>query len=103
MPFFATIPAIVISLLVIKHLLGRISMVARPKWTRPFVLEQPLCPELPVEQTKQRMGWVIILFAITVVGLAAEVVKLAPTGTDFAGYALLVSWVCRVLFPRSTF
>jgi hypothetical protein len=93
MQYFSTIPIIVIVLYLLGHFLHR----WRPKWTKPFISERSQewsePSDFPVERIKQRVGWVISLFLITIVGLVAEVVKGITNGFEVPTIALLVSWV----------
>lgn len=97
MHYFSTIPTIVIVGAVVFYLLSHLLHRWRPEWTKPFISEhsqewsEP--SDFPVERIKQRVGWVIGLFLITIVGLVAEVVKGITNGFEVATMALLVSWV----------
>jgi ABC-type long-subunit fatty acid transport system fused permease/ATPase subunit len=94
MHYFSTIPTIVIVGAVLFYLLSHFLYRWRPEWTKPFISERSEeWSDLPVEPIKQRVGWVISLFLITLVGLAAEVVKKITNGLEVATIALLVSWV----------
>ncbi|KAE8144446.1 ABC transporter [Aspergillus avenaceus] len=107
MRHMSIIPAIIILIIALNHVLRRISPFKRPKWTRPFVSEEPPCPELPADGAKQRMCWVISLFAISIIGFAAELFKIVPRGSTPSNFILLTAWaitaiVVAVERPRSS-
>lgn len=81
----------------LSYVLRFLPFIRRPKWTRPFVQELPPCPDLPLEHTKHRLGWVIALLVISVIGSAAEFLKIVLNGMDLANWALFGSWVSRPL------
>lgn len=94
MGYMSTIPAIVISIAVLGYVLGKISIAKRPQWTKPFVPEQPMTSDLPIDGSKQRMGWVITLFAISLAGLSSELIKLVLLGWS-SNLSLLIAWVSQ--------
>ncbi|KAL5333352.1 hypothetical protein BJX70DRAFT_68566 [Aspergillus crustosus] len=87
------VPAAIISFAWLNFLLRRLPFLQRPKWTRPFVEELPPIPDLPLRQTKHRLGWVLSLLVVSVIGSAAELLKIVLLGPDLANLVLLVSWV----------
>lgn len=93
MPYIASIPTLVIVLIAIKYLLGsQILYRWRPKWTRPFVLEEnSTVDELPLTRGRPSLkSWA--LFVLAVIGIGAEIVRLVKS--PFFGYVmLLVAWV----------
>lgn len=91
MHYFSTIPTIIIIGAVVFYLLSQFLHRWRPAWTKPFISER--CQEWPDLPVEQRVGWVISLFLLALVGLAAEVVKAITIGFDMAIISLLVSWV----------
>ncbi|KAL2868153.1 putative ABC bile acid transporter [Aspergillus lucknowensis] len=95
--YFALIPAAVISCAWLSYVLRKLPFVQRPKWTRPFVQELPPSPELPLDRTKHRRGWVVALLAISILGSAAELIKLVLNGPSVADCSLLISWVGTVV------
>lgn len=94
MGYMSIIPAIVISIAVLGYILHKISIVKRPQWTIPFIPEQPMSSDLPIDGSKQRMGWVITLFAISLVGLSTEIIKLILLEWS-STLSLLIAWVSR--------
>ncbi|KAL4943438.1 hypothetical protein BDV06DRAFT_211084 [Aspergillus oleicola] len=95
--YLTLVPAAIVSCAWLNYVLRRLPFIQRPKWIRPFVQESPPCPDLPLEYTKHRLGWVISLLAVTVIGLAAEIVKTVLNGPSLANCALLASWAAAVL------
>ncbi|KAL2817293.1 hypothetical protein BDW59DRAFT_152765, partial [Aspergillus cavernicola] len=95
--YFTLVPVAVISGAWLNYVLRRLPFVRRPKWTRPFVQESLPCPELRLERTKLRLGWVIALLAISILGFTAELIKIILNGPSLANYALLASWAGAVL------
>ncbi|KAL4778422.1 hypothetical protein BJX76DRAFT_352633 [Aspergillus varians] len=91
------VPAIIISCAWLSYVLRRLPFVRPPKWARPFVQEMPPCPDLPLEHGKHRLGWVIALLAVSVVGAAAQLTKLVLNGTGLANWTLLASWAGSVI------
>ncbi|KAL4916876.1 integral peroxisomal membrane peroxin-domain-containing protein [Aspergillus aurantiobrunneus] len=105
--YFTLVPAAIICCAWLSYVLRRLPFAHRPKWARPFVEELPPCPELPLEHTKHRLGWVIALFSVSVIGSAAELIKLVLNGPNLANCALLASWAgCVILIaierPRTS-
>ncbi|KAL4933065.1 putative ABC bile acid transporter [Aspergillus undulatus] len=99
--YSALIPVAIISCAWLSYVLRRLPYVQRPKWMRPFVQDAPPCPDLPLEHTKHRLGWVISLFVVSVIGLAAQVIKTVLNGPNLANCALLVSWAGALLLTAS--
>ncbi|KAL4800242.1 hypothetical protein BDV19DRAFT_173145 [Aspergillus venezuelensis] len=95
--YLALVPAVIVSVAWLNYVLRRLPFIQRPKWFRPFVQEVPPCPDLPLEDTKHRLGWIISLLAVTVIGLAAEITKTVLNGPGLANCALLASWAAAVL------
>ncbi|KAL4806202.1 integral peroxisomal membrane peroxin-domain-containing protein [Aspergillus unguis] len=95
--YFTLIPAIVVAFAWLSFVIRQISFIQRPKWTRPFVKELPPVPDLPVEHTKHRLGWVIALLAVSVIGSGAELIKVVLNGPNLADCVLLASWVGTAL------
>lgn len=97
MPYISAIPGVVIFLIGIVHVFshGAYSRKWRPKWTKPFVPEYP--PEDAVSPSprpsKQRLGWVLSLLVVSVVGLVAQVVQLVVLEVDSTAVLLTISWV----------
>ncbi|KAL4870295.1 hypothetical protein BDV12DRAFT_166091 [Aspergillus spectabilis] len=87
------VPAVVISCAWLNYLLRRIPYIKRPKWIRPFVQELPPGPDLPLRQTKYRLGWVMALLAVSMIGSAAELIKVVLNGPGPSNIVLLASWV----------
>ncbi|KNG86129.1 ABC transporter [Aspergillus nomiae NRRL 13137] len=106
MRYVSLIPGIIVLVIGLSHALNRSSLVRCPKWMRPFVAEQPPCPELPSERPRQRTGWVIALLAFSTVGFAAEVTKIVPYAPTPTNIILLVPWAVAIVLiaierPRS--
>ncbi|KAI3009281.1 hypothetical protein CBS147346_2172 [Aspergillus niger] len=102
MGYMSIIPAIVISIAVLGYILHKISIVKRPQWTIPFIPEQPMSSDLPIDGSKQRMGWVITLFAISLVGLSTEIIKLILLEWS-STLSLLIAWAaatCLIAIAR---
>ncbi|KAL3476869.1 integral peroxisomal membrane peroxin-domain-containing protein [Aspergillus californicus] len=95
--YFTLVPAAFISCACLSYVLHHQPFVRSPKWTRPFIQELPPCPELPLERTKQRLGWVIALLAITILGTAAQLTKLVLDRPNLANCVLLASWTTSLL------
>lgn len=102
MGYFSILPGIIIAVLVLGRFTGPLLQAHRPKWTRPFVTEQTMCPDVPSDDPKQRIGWVISLLAITAVGVMAELIKIIHTDPNMANGALLASWVWTPALVRET-
>lgn len=82
-----------IVLIGIKYLLGSQYLYGwRPKWTRPFVLEEEnATDELPVIRRQPSLKtWA--LFVLAAIGLAAEIVRLVKSPV-FENIMLTVAWV----------
>ncbi|KAI9925528.1 hypothetical protein MW887_005909 [Aspergillus wentii] len=98
MPYIAIIPAAVILVVGIVYVLGPLFHRWRPEWTKQFISEEPSAyPELPPEKTKQRLGWIITLFALSIIGIAAEAVQLISPGLNPTSIILLSSWAATAL------
>lgn len=93
MRYVSVVPGVVIISIAILQVLGRLLSKWRPKWTEPFIPELSPMPELASRTRAQRLGWVIFLFGVSILGFAAELIKVIPNGSDSADYILLVSWV----------
>lgn len=57
-----------------------------------FIQEQPASIELPIERPPQRVGWVVALFAISMIGFLAELISVI-LGGPLISTVLPVSWV----------
>ncbi|PYH95291.1 hypothetical protein BO71DRAFT_449438 [Aspergillus ellipticus CBS 707.79] len=90
--YFSIVPAIVVSIVALTYAVGRLPVVKRPRWTRPFIKEQPVVSDLPLDGAKQRIGWVITLFAFSLIGSVAELIKVV-LNVQLPSVALLVAWV----------
>ncbi|KAL4894390.1 ABC transporter [Aspergillus ambiguus] len=106
MRYASIAPGIIIAALVLGSTIGYLLRAYRPKWTRPFVTEQPICPDLPHNGSKQRIGWAISLFALSIIGMTAEMIKNIPMDPSFPNLVLLAAWVITAGFiavrrPRS--
>ncbi|KAJ0427044.1 hypothetical protein BJY00DRAFT_271569 [Aspergillus carlsbadensis] len=99
--YFTLLPAAVISCAWLSYVLRQLPFVQRPKWARPFVQELPPSPEIPLDQTKHRLGWVIALLAISILGSAAELSKVVLDGPSLADSVLLASWISTVLLAAT--
>lgn len=98
MPYFSSIPAIVILGIIISHVSSSPFAKWRPEWTKPFVLEKPPeCLEDSPERGKQRVGWVLTLFTLSFVGFAAGFVQLVPPIHDMVAVISPASWVSILL------
>lgn len=93
LPYLACIPAIIILLIALSHVLGYFCQRWRPKWTVPFVSEQHDTQELPLDQPKQSLRWTISLFIFSATGLLAETVQFIPPRIDASAFVLVLSWV----------
>ncbi|EAW11644.1 putative ABC bile acid transporter [Aspergillus clavatus NRRL 1] len=93
MRYVGMIPAFVILFAVLCYLLSRSPYFWRPKWTRSFISEHPLeLSELPQDRRKQRVGWVIILCLISMIGFGAELTKSITEDFNSVTTSVLVSW-----------
>jgi hypothetical protein len=100
-PYLSAIPGIIVLLTVISHVLGFYFSRWRPEWTKPFISERPPeCFELSPEGGKQRVGWVLALFTLSLIGLTAELVQLVPPRMDAVAMMLPFSWVSVFLICR---
>ncbi|PWY75118.1 ABC transporter [Aspergillus heteromorphus CBS 117.55] len=98
----STLPAIVALIVILGYATGRLPGVKRPRWTRPFIMEKPMTSELPLDGAKQRIGWVITLFAVSLIGSIAELIKVV-LDRQFSSAALLVAWAaatCLIAIAR---
>ncbi|KAI9037599.1 putative ABC bile acid transporter [Aspergillus affinis] len=107
MRYVSVVPGIAIITIAVLQILGRLLHKWRPKWTRPFIPEPSPLPELASRTGPQRLGWVISLLAVSIVGFVAELIKVIPNGSDSANYILLVSWALTAALiarerPRSS-
>lgn len=98
----SVVPVIAIITVALIQVLGRLLHKWRPKWTEPFIPEPSPLPELASRPGTQRVGWVISLLAVSIVGFAAELIKIIPNGSHSSNYILLGSWVsgnlaCRLI------
>ncbi|CAI7641157.1 unnamed protein product [Penicillium discolor] len=106
LPYLACIPAIIILLIALSHVLGYFSQRWRPKWTVPFVSEQHDTQELSLDQPKQSLRWTISLFIFSATGLLAETVQFVPPRIDASAFVLVLSWATASILitvkrPRS--
>ncbi|KAK1144470.1 hypothetical protein N8T08_005343 [Aspergillus melleus] len=92
MRYVSVVPGIAIITIAAFQILGSLLHKWRPKWTKPFIPEPSPLPELASRTGPQRLGWVISLLAVSIVGFAAELIKFIPNGSDSANYILLASW-----------
>ncbi|KAE8349423.1 hypothetical protein BDV28DRAFT_61315 [Aspergillus coremiiformis] len=93
MRYFSIIPGIIVLIIGLGRALSCSSLTRRPKWMRPFILEEPPCPELPSERPRQRTGWAMTLLAISTIGFAAELMKVVPHRSILSNIMPLVPWV----------
>lgn len=70
----------------------------RPKWTVPFVSEQHDSRDLPLEDSKQPLGWTIPLLVFSGIGLVADSVQLTALAAAPSDFALISFWVSQVIF-----
>ncbi|RAK74498.1 putative ABC bile acid transporter [Aspergillus fijiensis CBS 313.89] len=103
--YLSLAPAIVILIIALSHLLSHGASIRCPKWMNTFIQEQPALIELPIERPPQRVGWVVALFAISMIGFLAELISVI-LGGPLISTALPVSWavaaaMVAVLRPRS--
>ncbi|PYH41660.1 putative ABC bile acid transporter [Aspergillus saccharolyticus JOP 1030-1] len=103
--YLSLAPAAVILIIALNHVLSHGPLTKRPKWTIPFVQEEPASIELPIERPQQRVAWVAALFAISLVGFLADLTSVILSGSAIS-IALPVSWalaatVIAVVRPRS--
>ncbi|RAH81802.1 hypothetical protein BO86DRAFT_313146 [Aspergillus japonicus CBS 114.51] len=103
--YLSLAPAIVILVIALSHLTSHGVLLRCPKWMHPFIQEQPASIELPVDRPQQRVGWVVALFAISMIGFLAELTSVILSGL-LIYIVLPVSWavaaaMIAVLRPRS--
>ncbi|KAI3212555.1 hypothetical protein CBS147311_128 [Penicillium roqueforti] len=106
LPYLACIPAIIVLLIALSHILEYSCQRWRPKWTVPFVSEQHDTQDLPLDQPKQSLRWTISLLLFSATGLLAETVQFVPPTIDASAFALVLSWATASILvavkrPRS--
>ncbi|CAG7975403.1 unnamed protein product [Penicillium nalgiovense] len=92
LPYLACIPAVIVLLIALSHILGYFCHRWRPKWTVPFVSEQHDTRELPLDQPKQSLRWTASLLIFSVIGLLAETVQFVPPSIDPSAFVFVLSW-----------
>ncbi|KAJ5138317.1 uncharacterized protein N7515_003165 [Penicillium bovifimosum] len=92
LPYLACIPAIIILLAALGHILGSYFKRWRPEWTIPFVSEQHDTQELPLDRPKQSLQWTAALLVLSATGLLAETVQFVPPRIGASAFVLIVSW-----------
>mgnify|MGYP001131437755 CR=1 FL=1 len=94
MQYVSAIPGIIILLIAIGHVTGLYFAQWRPGWTKPFISEQSSeCFDLSLDGRKQRLGWVLALFSLSLIGFTAELVQLVLFKLGVVAVILSISWV----------
>ena len=95
------IPAIIVTLIAVLYLLDYALPQWRPKWMRPFVVEHHVSqvPELPPDEKRRSLRWVVILLALAALGCAAEVSLLLSAPISLRAVIQPFSWV-SVPWPK---
>jgi hypothetical protein len=70
----------------------------RPEWTRPFIIEYAEeAPEVSKETLQRPIQWIVALFSLTILGLAASIAQLVLAYRDISSVFLLTSWMLTAL------
>ncbi|KAJ5544543.1 hypothetical protein N7535_007059, partial [Penicillium sp. DV-2018c] len=106
LPYLACIPAIIVLLAALSHVLGGYFKRWRPGWTNSFVSEQHDTQELPLDRPKQPLQWTAALLVLSATGLLAEIVQFVPPRIDASAFVLVFSWATALILvavkrPRS--
>jgi hypothetical protein len=94
------VPPIAITLIAAWHILNNSLRFQRwrPKWTKPFVQEPAELDEHPSKDDEYSQIWGFALTSLSILALAAQIVKLKFPGMRIHATLLLISWTLLSLF-----